>query len=110
VFAFDVADDRVVHFRSRAAQRAPDNHAAERDDGDLVVPPPMSTIMLAIGSATGRSAPIAAASGSSTGYTSRARRRGRLLDCAPLDAGQALGTQSTRRGRRRRRVIARRRK
>ena len=32
-----------------------------------VVPPPISTIMLPIGSCTGRPAPIAAAIGSSTG-------------------------------------------
>jgi hypothetical protein len=35
-----------------------------------VVPPPMSTIMLAVGSANGSPAPIAAAIGSSTRYTS----------------------------------------
>ena len=40
-----------------------------------VVPPPMSTIMLAVGSVTGRPAPIAAAIGSSTRYTRRAPAR-----------------------------------
>ncbi|MNC30053.1 hypothetical protein D3C75_783250 [compost metagenome] len=37
-----------------------------------VVPPPMSTTMLPVGSHTGRSAPIAAANGSSMVYASRA--------------------------------------
>ena len=37
-----------------------------------VVPPPMSTTMLPVGSHTGRSAPIAAANGSSIVYASRA--------------------------------------
>ena len=37
-----------------------------------VVPPPMSTIMLPLGSVTGRPAPIAAAMGCSMRYTSRA--------------------------------------
>ena len=40
-----------------------------------VVPPPMSTIMLAVGSVTGSPAPIAAAIGSSTRKTRRAPAR-----------------------------------
>src|SRR4029078_2763355 len=46
-----------------------------------VVPPPMSTTMFPVGSLTGRPAPIAAAIGSATLYTTRATRRvHRLLD------------------------------
>ena len=52
-----------------------------------VVPPPMSTTMLAAGSATGRSAPIAAAIGSSMRRVARAGGERRLLDGPPLDLG-----------------------
>ena len=55
-----------------------------------VVPPPMSTIMLPVGSATGSPAPIAAAIGSSIRYAWRApARQRRLLDRALLDARDA---------------------
>src|SRR3977135_3176821 len=71
-----------------------------------VVPPPMSTIMFPVGSATGRPAPIAAAIGSPIRYALRAAGRcgprlrdetrractggaRRLLDGPLLDAGHA---------------------
>ena len=55
-----------------------------------VVPPPMSTIMFPVGSATGSPAPIAAAIGSSMRYAWRApARERRLLDRALLHAGHA---------------------
>ena len=57
-----------------------------------VVPPPMSTIMLPVGSETGRPAPIAAAIGSSIRYAcARACRERGLLDRALLDARHAAG-------------------
>ena len=64
-----------------------------------VVPPPMSTIMFPVGSATGSPAPIAAAIGSSIRYAWRApARERRLLDRALLDAVTPDGTQTTTRG------------
>ena len=47
-----------------------------------VVPPPMSTIMLAIGSVTGSPAPMAAAMGSSTRYVRLAPARSALFSTA----------------------------
>jgi hypothetical protein len=49
----------------------------------------MSSTVLATGSAMGRSAPIAAASGSSIRYGSRARRPRRLLDGVSLERRKA---------------------
>ena len=73
VLALDVVDDRLVHLVAADSQRLGDDDSAERDDGDLaVVPPPMSTIMFPVGSATGSPAPIAAAIGSSIRYACRA--------------------------------------
>src|ERR1700745_3199971 len=55
-----------------------------------VVPPPMSTTMLPLGSPTGRPAPIAAAIGSPVQVRLRgAPRQARLLDRAFLDPGDA---------------------
>ena len=55
-----------------------------------VVPPPMSTTMLPVGSWIGSPAPIAAAIGSSMMYARRrARRDRRFLDRALLHAGDA---------------------
>jgi hypothetical protein len=54
-----VGDDRLVHL-------------VAADPQALVVPPPMSTIMFPVGSATGSPAPIAAAIGSSIRYAWRA--------------------------------------
>ena len=57
-----------------------------------VVPPPMSTTIEPVASATGRSAPIAAAIGSSIRYTcERAGADRDLADRAPLDLGRAAG-------------------
>ena len=47
-----------------------------------VVPPPMSTIMLAVGSVTGSPAPMAAAIGSSTRNVRRAPARSALCSTA----------------------------
>ena len=57
-----------------------------------VVPPPMSTTIEPVASATGRPAPIAAAIGSSIRYTWRgAGAERRFADRAALDLGRAAG-------------------
>ena len=64
-----------------------------------VVPPPMSQIMLAVGSVTGSPAPIAAAMGSSTRKTRRAPARSALSSTARFStAVMPEGTAMTTRG------------
>ncbi len=65
-----------------------------------VVPPPMSTIMLPVGSVMGSPAPMAAATGSSTRYTSLAFARRVLSRTARRSTGViSAGTPTTTRGR-----------
>ena len=65
-----------------------------------VVPPPMSTIMLPVGSVMGRPAPMAAATGSSTEYTSLAFARSVLsLTARRSTCVISAGTPITTRGR-----------
>src|SRR5438045_6942308 len=54
-----------------------------------VVPPPMLITMLPVGVSTGSPTPIAAAIGSATMYTFRARRLRRVTHRALLDLGDA---------------------
>ena len=64
-----------------------------------VVPPPMSTIMLPVGSATGRPAPIAAAIGSSIRYAWRAPAESVASSTARFSTPVTPeGTQTTTRG------------
>lgn len=64
-----------------------------------VVPPPMSTTMLPVGSVTGRPAPMAAAMGSSMRYTSRAPALSALSRTARFSTSvMPKGTQMTMRG------------
>ena len=64
-----------------------------------VVPPPMSTIMLAVGSTIGRLAPMPAAIGSSTRYTRRAPARSAESSTARFStAVMPEGTAMTTRG------------
>jgi hypothetical protein len=59
-------DDRLVHLVAGHAHGARVDDAGERDDRDVVVPPPMSTTMLPEGSVMGRPAPMAATMACST--------------------------------------------
>jgi hypothetical protein len=65
VIAPDVVDDRFVELVAADAHRPRVHHAASEITPTSVVPPPMSTTIEPVASATGMSAPIAAAIGSS---------------------------------------------
>jgi hypothetical protein len=81
LIAVDVADDRIVHLVAADPHGLPDDDShQERKQATSVVPPPMSTIIVPVASATGRPAPIAAAIGSSISDTGL-RARG----TAPLE-------------------------
>jgi hypothetical protein len=65
VLALDVMDDRLIHFVAPERTERVKTTPASESTAPSVVPPPISTIMLPVGSVTGRLAPIAAAIGSS---------------------------------------------
>jgi len=74
VLPLHVLEDRLVHLVAGHPHRLALDDPPREMTATSVVPPPMSTIMLPDGSVMGAPAPIAAASGSSMRYTSRAPR------------------------------------
>ena len=100
VGALHVVDDRLVKIvAGHAHAESHTEISASEIMATSVVPPPMSTIMLAVGSVTGRPAPIAAAMGSSTRKTRRAPARSAdwITACFSTPV-MPLGTAITTRG------------
>ena len=99
VLLLDELDDGVVRLVAADPDGLAGDHAPSEMTATSVVPPPMSTIMLPVGSCTGRPAPMAAAMGSEMMRAlAGAGHLGRLLHGALLDGVMPDGTQMTMRG------------